>query len=536
LILEDGLVARSYRAVLRDQPFLLPVDMRDWLPAGHLVWFVLDVVEELDTSAFHRRHANAGAGRAAFDPDMLLALLVYAYCRGVRSSRQIERLCEVDVAFRVICAADVPDHSVIARFRQAHDKAFTSLFTQVLMLAARAGLGRFGTIAIDGTKIAANASLAANRGEEWLREQVEVIVAEAERADAAEDAEYGPGRGDEVPDDLAEPASRAARIRAALAEIEAERRAAEQGSAERRANARKEMTAISGGDRGPGRRTAEVEVHAAQLRLRRLIAAQHEKIDAYAAAVVAAEAAKVRRPLGRPPVSIEDSRDIRLARTAVLAAQARAEEYARRHAERAASVAPARANITDPASRIMPTRRGWIQGYNVQVAATADQLIVATSVGQNTADATAFVSMMTAAQQAAEACRQASGRTDITIGTVLADAGYASNDNLTAPGPDRLIALGKGSQHHHDARTRPATGDPPPQASPRQVMDHRLRTPQGAQLYKRRGATVEPAIGNLKKIIDRCNRRGLHAAAAEIDLAAAAFNLLKIHRSRPATS
>ena len=182
-------MAKGYRPVLRDQPFLMPVDMREWLPPDHLVWFVLEVVGQLDTSAFHRRakKLKAASGRAGFDPDLLAGLLLYAYCRGVRSSRQIERLCEVDVAFRIACAGDVPDHSVIARFRQNHDKAFATLFVQVLRLAAKAGLGRFGTIAIDGTKIAANASVDANRTEAWLREQVANILAEAQRTDAAED-------------------------------------------------------------------------------------------------------------------------------------------------------------------------------------------------------------------------------------------------------------------------------------------------------------------------------------------------------------
>ena len=222
-------MAKGYRPVLRDQPFLMPVDMREWLPPDHLVWFVLEVVEQLDTSAFHRRakKLKAASGRAGFDPDLLAGLLLYAYCRGVRSSRQIERLCEVDVAFRIACAGDVPDHSVIARFRQNHDKAFADLFVQVLRLATRAGLGRFGTIAIDGTKIAANASVDANRTEAWLREQVANILTEAQRTDAAEDAEHGDRRGDEPPDDLADPTARAAKIRAALAEIDAERAAAE---------------------------------------------------------------------------------------------------------------------------------------------------------------------------------------------------------------------------------------------------------------------------------------------------------------------
>jgi transposase len=526
-------MAKGYRPVLRDQPFLLPVDMREWLPADHLVWFVLDVVEQLDTSVFRRRTVRAASGRAGFDPQMLLGLLLYGYCRGVRSSRQIERLCEVDVAFRVICAADVPDHSVIARFRQAHQGAFADLFVQVLRLAARAGLGRFGTIAIDGTKIAANASVDANRTEAWLRGQVETILAEAQRTDTAEDAEFGDRRGDEPPDDFADPDARAEKIRAALAEIEAERAAAERARAERAAE---QLAQVRNGRRRPGRQPVEIEVATVRARLERLIAAQQAKIDARAAGVEAAHAAGERPPTGRPPVPVEAHSDIRTARAALAAAEARAAEHSRRQAERTAAAGPARANLTDPGSRLMPTRRGWVQGYNVQVAVTDDQLIVATGVGQNTGDMQQFQPMLTAAERAAADCAAASGRTDITIATALADAGYASEDNLTAPGPDRLIAVGRGSRQHHDALRRPAEGDPPPDAGPREAMSHRLRTAEGARRYKRRGATAEPAIGNLKKIITRCSGRGLQSATAEIDLAAAAFNLLKIHRTGPATA
>lgn len=528
-------MAKGYRAVLRDQPFLLPVDMREWLPADHLVWFVLDAVEQLDTSAFHRRakKLKAASGRAAFDPDLLVGLLLYGYCRGVRSSRQIERLCEVDVAFRIACAGDVPDHSVIARFRQNHDKAFATLFTQVLRLAAKAGLGRFGTIAIDGTKIAANASVDANRTEAWLRAQVEAILAEAQRVDAAEDAEHGDRRGDEPPDDFADPDARAAKIRAALAEIEAERAAAERARAEQAAE---QLADIVEGRTRPGGHPAEVEVPALRARLARLIAAQQAKLAAHAARVAAAEAAGERLPVGRTPAPVEEHTDIRTARARLAAAEARAGDRGRRRAEKAAAAGPRKANLTDPGSRLMPTRRGWIQGYNVQFAVTDDQLIVATGVGQHTGDMQQFVPMLAAAEAAAEQCRQATGRTDLAIDTALADAGYASETNLTAPGPDRLIAVGRGSRQHHDAQRRPTVGDPPADASPREAMAHRLRTAEGAARYKRRGATVEPAIGNLKKIITRFSGRGLQAATAEIDLAAAAFNLLKIHRAAAATA
>src|SRR3954452_18288785 len=166
---------------------LLPVDMREWLPLDHLLWFVLETVEALDTSALERMRRRGGAGAAGYDPRMLFGLLVYAYCQGVRSSRQLERMCLTDVAFRVLCAQDGPDHATIARFRADAAEAFTDLFVQMLMIAARAGLGRFGTVAIDGTKIAANASIDANRGREWFDQQVAGIVDDADQVDQAED-------------------------------------------------------------------------------------------------------------------------------------------------------------------------------------------------------------------------------------------------------------------------------------------------------------------------------------------------------------
>jgi len=142
-------MAREYRPVRRDQPFLLPPDLRDWLPAGHLAWFVIDAVAVLDLSRVKVRGtpAKSAAGRAAYDPRVLLALLCYGYARGLRSSRKIERACAEDVAFRVICAQDAPDHATIARFRRRHfadEQAMGDLFGQVLAIAAEAGLDGSG--------------------------------------------------------------------------------------------------------------------------------------------------------------------------------------------------------------------------------------------------------------------------------------------------------------------------------------------------------------------------------------------------------
>ncbi|HVT67738.1 MAG TPA: transposase, partial [Trebonia sp.] len=191
-------MAKGYRRVDRDQPFLLPPDMRSWLPEGHAVWLVIEAVGLLDTSAFHARRKTGGRGAAGYDPDMLLTLLIWAYANGVTSSRRIERLCQQDVAFRVICAGHTPDHVTIARFRQQFAQSAVPLFAQVLVLCARLGMGQVGTVALDGTKIAADASKDANRTEEGLRKLAAGLAARHGQADAEEDALFGEGkRGDD---------------------------------------------------------------------------------------------------------------------------------------------------------------------------------------------------------------------------------------------------------------------------------------------------------------------------------------------------
>jgi len=138
-------MAKGYRPVDRDQVFLFPPDMREWLPAGHPVHLVIAVVEDhLDTSAFHARRRTGGAGAAGYDPDMLVTVLVWAYAQGVRSSRRMEELCRTDVAFRLICAGNLPDHSTIARFRKDFGGAVAGFFTEVLILCARLGMGAVG--------------------------------------------------------------------------------------------------------------------------------------------------------------------------------------------------------------------------------------------------------------------------------------------------------------------------------------------------------------------------------------------------------
>ena len=507
-------MANGFRRVDREQSFLLPPDMADWLAADHLVWFVLDSVAVLDLAAFRVRYRLGGAGRAAYDPQMMLGLLVYAYAVGQRSSRQIERLCHVDVAFRVACAQDVPDHATIARFRAEHEQALGGLLEQILVLCARAGMGRLGTVALDGTKIAAAAALSANRTESALRRIATEILGEAADVDAAEDGLFGQSRGDELPAGLARREGRQVRIRRMVDDLAAERTAAAAGS-ERAQRA--------------ARRVGHARAKLAETR--RQVA---EQARARAEREAAASAAGT-GICGAHPTPVEQRSVVRRDVDRLVRAEAAA--AAARHPEPAPAGSPGETqrNLTDPDSRIMKTRTGWVQGYNGQLAVSADYLIVAAEVTNDTTDHSSYQPMITAGLQAVAAVNTA---TDAgwAIGTVLADAGYASTANLTADGPDRLIALGNRRDLAAAAQARPAHGDLPGDATPRQRMDHRLRTADGAALYKRRAATVEPVNAHLKdrRGLRRFARRGLSAANSEFRFAAAVTNLLRIRTLQPA--
>src|SRR5918995_1618357 len=206
----------------RDQQFLMPPSLDDWLPKDHLARFVVAVVETLDLSAFYARRRADGWGRAAYDPRMTVALLIYAYATGARSSRLIERRCIEDIAFRFISANEAPDHATTARFAQDHESELADLFDQVLRLAAEVGLLKVGLVALDSTRMKANASAGANRGADWIRHEVERIIAEARATDEEEDARLGEASPSDVPEELAEPNTRLARLLAAKARLEAD--------------------------------------------------------------------------------------------------------------------------------------------------------------------------------------------------------------------------------------------------------------------------------------------------------------------------
>jgi transposase len=317
----------------RDQPLLLPPDLRDWLPEDHLAWFVIESVEALDLSAFYAAYRDDGHGRAAHDPQMMVALLLYAYATGERSSRQIERRLREDVAFRVIAADRAPDHATISRFRVRHTDALCGLFTGVLRLCVEAGLVSAAVLAVDGTKVAADASGHANMDHEAVARE---ILEEAGRVDAAEDELYGERRGGEPPEELRTRRGRKEWIREALRRQREEREADPEPV--------------------PRGRAGRLETCRARLAAEHhTIVEAHRDYDAWRAA----------RPRGRPPVPAEPP-----------------------------AAPEGKVNVTDPDSGTMRTAKGFLQGYNAQVVTDGNQVVIAAEVLTEANDSGALAPMV----------------------------------------------------------------------------------------------------------------------------------------------
>ena len=510
-------MANQYVVADRDQLFLLPPAMRDWLPEGHLAWFVLDVVDAIDTDKFHGRYVHAGPGRPAYHPDQMLALLIYAYATGVRSSRQIQRLCASDIAYRVICAGKIPDHATIARFRAEHEEAFKEVFVEALRLCAAAGLASLGTVVIDGTKIAANAARSANREAEWVRAEVERILREADKTDTSERTLFGRRASHELPPKLARRSSRLAHLRAAQAELQARQARVEAEAAERTAPDR--AAAEEGLLRKGSRPTRDPYAELARARI---------DVEVFGQRAAERAARRARNPRARQPQP-GNQREQRL-----LAAEARLQAAEAAVAE---AVKTAKVNVTDPQSLVMHDKNGYLQGYNAQGAVNQHQIVLANTVTQECNDYYQFVPMVGSVQ-----CNARLVGIGGQVGRVLADAGYWSEDNATAAGPDRLIATTSSREQRLAAREMGvAVGPPPENATPLEAMEHQLRTAEGAAAYAMRFQTVEPVFGDIKENLGfrRFARRGLAAAQSEWNLMCAIHNLLKLARHlgrlRPAT-
>lgn len=221
-------MAYNYTTCNRDQPYLFPQNMKEWLPEDHLVWLLIDAVDQLDLSSFHASYRKDGRGQKAHHPGIMLSVLLYAYCHGERSSRKIERNCKESIPYRILASGTAPDHCAFARFRNRHAKAMEVLFVEVLRLCAESGLVSAGKVNLDGTKMKANASLAANRTEKALRDEIERMLLEAQTKDAAEDAVFGKDKsGNELPKGLRTREERLERLKEAKERLKRERLKAE---------------------------------------------------------------------------------------------------------------------------------------------------------------------------------------------------------------------------------------------------------------------------------------------------------------------
>jgi transposase len=508
-----------------DQMFLLPPDAREWLPPGHLAWALLEQAGQLDVSSFLAWYRADGQGRPAYHPAVMVTLVMYCYCKGIRSSRAVEMATFDDVGARVITGNLHPDHATIARFVTRHADAVKGLLVASLAACAREGLVSVEVVAGDGTKVKASASMAANATAEQLdldiaeleavlAAEVDEWLAQARAEDAAEDAllageDDRPGRAG-GPGTLARTAGKLARRQQARALLEEQAAARQQDTGAARA----EKTARL-------KRRAQRH-HARAARLEAQAAARVAGYQRRAAAKAAAGSGK--RPDGRVPVTATDSAGVRKARQA--AAQAERDLAAVIAAPAAADPArPGKANTTDPGSRVMPGKHGgFAQRYNPQVIAGANQVIL--SIG--THDSPIDVRALHPALKLARANLDAAGISD-PIGKALFDAGYASDASFTAPcEPQLYVAVTR--EARQTGRLRDGRKPARMKESWQQMTD-RLATPEGKALYKRRSAMIEPVFAQLFARLGRdLNYRGEHVST-ELHLWAATRNFLKAIRA-----
>ena len=476
---------RTFKPYDPDQAYLLAPDLRAWLPEGHLALFISDVVDALDLSPILEDYERGdGRGQPPYHPVMMVKLLVYGYCTGKTSSRKIEKATWEDVAYRVLAANQNPDHDSISEFRKRHLASLAGLFVQVLLLCQKAGLVKLGHVAIDGSKVKANASKhkamsyqRMNETEERLKKEVEALLAEAQRVDDAEDAQHGKGkRGDELPDELARRESRLKKIQQAKAALEAEAKAKAQAQAE---EARERIA---------NRERQETETGT---------------------------------KIGGTPPRIPDP-------------------------EQAIPDQKAQKNFTDAESRIMldGATKSFVQAYNVQVAVdSASQIIVATAVTQDANDKKQLTPLLegvhanlgrlpeNTSADSGYFSENAVNNPQIAGTSLHVPPGREKTEDVVegrsvASSPATVVA-GNTTPCDDSART-PAK---PPSAA--EQMREKLRTAAGHAVYKMRKAIVEPVFGQIKQVrgFRQFSFRGLARVSAEWDLVSLTHNLLKLFRS-----
>lgn len=425
----------------------------DLVPADHMAHFVRETVrEELDLSAIFARYEDA-RGQPPFHPAMMVALLLYGYSRGVYSSRKLMTACEERVDFLAVTAMAKPDFRTIAKFRRRHLKALGDLFVQVLRLCQAAGLVRLGHVALDGTKIQANASLhkamsygRMRESERRLKAEIAAWFAKAEAADAAEDKEYSPDRrGNELPTWVADKQARVAKIKAARQALEAEARAAA------------ESDGTGGKDDGPGPSTGM-------------------------------------RKAGAPQANADGGPPDRAQR-----------------------------NFTDPDSRVLASRGGWVQGYNAQIAVDAEnQIVVAQCLGSQPVDAPALPKLIAAIRTNCGA----------NPDEVSADSGYCTEANLVHLARRRIAGyIATGRVRHRDGRSSRKSSLVGRRVA---AMAAKLARAARRSRYRLRKQTVEPVFGQIKAArgFRQFLLRGLESVRSEWAMICTAHNMAKLARAR----
>ncbi len=495
----------------REQVFLLPPSLRDWLPEDHLAWFVIATVSQLDLEAFYAAYRSDGHGRPAYDPSMVVSLLSYAYATGEFSSRGIERHCRQDIAYRVITANEVPDHATIARFVHRHQDALAGLFTAVLELCGKAGLVRAGIVVFDGTKLSGNAHRDRNLDYGQIAKE---IIEQAIDTDAAEDEQHGDARGDELPEELSSDEGRRAWLARELAA-----RAETEAQPDEESPAPEPFDPESIVARGQGRdgwiRESRRRLDDERTRAPSDVPRSREQRLWNAGQRLTDDLDAIRRGQG----AWEQWR------------QSATDSTGRRLPKRTLAQPPdspdATVNLTDPDTQMMMGHKQFIQGYNAQAVVTEDQIVLAAEISTRPGDFSHLKPMLAATRQELEQAK-IGDRPEVA----LADAGFWNEEHMDALAADGITAL-----IPPDAGNR--RGERPGWTGGRYSwMRQILKTEAGTELYRKRRTTIEPVFGQTKhnRKFTQFHRRGRGAVRTEWRLLMMTHNLAKLHRHHLATA
>jgi transposase len=503
----------------REQAFLMPPSLRDWLPADHLAWFVIETVRPLDLDAFYAAYRADGLGRAAYDPSVMVCVLTYAYSTKEYSSRGIERHCRQDIAYRVITGNRVPDHATVARFVRRHRMPLADLFTQVLELCGRAGLVRSGVVAVDGTKLRGSASRDVNADYGQIARE---IIETAINTDETEDDEHGQHRGDELPEELSTDEGRRAWLARELAarpasdreigedgesgpgyEFDAERIVARvQGRDGWLLDAKRQLDQARWQDPAPVPRSREQRLWDAGRRLDEDLDAKRQANAAY-----------------------EHYRE-----TAIDALGRKLSRY-RMKPYTPPQTPDGTVNLTDPDARLMMGHKMFVQGYNAQAVVTEDQIVIAAEVTTEPIDFGQLAPMIAATDRELETARISDGPQ-----VVVADAGYWNErtmDQLAIRGVAVLIPPDSGKRKGNRTDQRPGWD-----GGRYSWMRQLLASDHGGELYRKRKQSIEPVFGHTKhnRKFTQFHRRGRGLVRTEWRLLMMTHNLGKLHCHQLATA